>query len=98
VELTDHQIYLLKICDHVRWREEEGLTEIAYAQIRRALGENDAVIVFELEQASYYGRAHNPQQAPKNKLARSPWVDTWARDPVTGVIAPNVVQLLGLDE
>lgn len=98
MELTDHQVMLLRICDHVRWREEDDLTPICLAQIRRALGEQDAVVTFEAEKASEYGRTHEPKEAPKNKLARSPWIDTWARDPITGLIAPNVVQLLELDE
>ncbi|MGB0873687.1 MAG: hypothetical protein ACPGSE_00390 [Synechococcus sp.] len=98
MELTDHQIALLQICDKIRWREEEKVDVWDFAQIRRALGDKDWVVLFEIEQASFFGQAHQPKQSPPPGRRRSPWIDTWLADPVTGDIPARLVQKLGLSE
>ena len=84
MHLTDHQIRLLKIVDEVRWGEEEKLDIYKYHLLRRALGERDTVIVFEMEQAVAFRQTH-PQikEGPTNALARSPWIRTWIHDAVS---------------
>ncbi|MGA0021028.1 hypothetical protein [Vulcanococcus sp.] len=101
MELTDHQIRLLKIVDSVRWGEADRLGEYEYVLIRRALGERDTVITFELEQAVAAMQARRaagqlePSEAPpEGSPERSPWLDTWMRNPLTGEAAPTLSQLL----
>lgn len=82
MEITDHQIRLLKIIDCVRWGEEEKLDLYQYHLIRRAIGEQDLVVTFELEQAARFRQA-NPdiRSGPEEPALRSPWIETWLKDP-----------------
>lgn len=84
MHITDHQIRLLKIVDEVRWGEEEKLDEYKYHLLRRALGERDTVIIFEMEQAVAFRRANREiRQGPDDGPQRSPWIETWIKDPVS---------------
>lgn len=101
MELTEHQIRLLKIVDCVRWNEADKLGDYEYVLIRRALGEHDAVITFEMEQAVAAVRARRAAGLLDSTTApaegtpeRSPWLDTWMRNPLTGEAAPNLSHLL----
>lgn len=76
--LTDHQRRLLLIVDQVRWGEPPTMVE--YLLVRRALGEGDAVITFELERAvDHYllNRDAMPESPPIGSHERSPWMRTW---------------------
>ena len=79
MELTDYQIKLLKIVDEYRWGEADKLDAYKYHLVRRALGEKDPVITFEMEMAarfvSFWG--NNPPRSPKPGPLRSPWIKTW---------------------
>lgn len=83
MQLTDHQIRLLQIVDCVRWGEEEKLDLYQYHLLRRAMGEGDLVVSFELEQAAAFRQA-NPEirQGPEEPSERSPWIRTWLKDPL----------------
>lgn len=81
MELSEYQIRLLEIVDHVRWQEAEYLNPYEYVLIRRALGEGDKVIQFELEQAAAFVQAHPERPAsPPPGPQRSPWMNTWLGD------------------
>lgn len=82
MQITDHQIRLLKIVDCVRWGEEEKLDLYQYHLLRRAIGEQDPVVTFELEQAASF-RVANPEirSGPEEPYERSPWIKTWLNDP-----------------
>ena len=83
MHLTDHQIRLLKIVDEVRWGEEEKLDVYKYHLLRRALGERDNVIVFEMEQAVAFRQANRDiKEGPPPGPERSPWINTWIKDAV----------------
>ena len=76
--LTDHQRRLLEIIDQVRWGESPSLIE--YLLVRRALGEGDEVIQFELERAvEHYllNREAMPESPAIGTPERSPWMRTW---------------------
>ncbi len=77
--LTDHQIRLLQIIDHVRWAEEDELNAYEYQLVRRAMGQRCPVVRFELEQAVKFLVANdrNPPPSPEPGPDRSPWIDTW---------------------
>ncbi|QNJ25946.1 hypothetical protein SynSYN20_01619 [Synechococcus sp. SYN20] len=77
--LTDHQVKLLKIIDHVRWDENDELDAFGYHQVRRAIGQGDFVIEFELKQAVDHQESFSGQgfPTPPPGEARSPWIDTW---------------------
>lgn len=79
MELTDHQIKILKIVDAVRWNDVEHLNAYNYHLLRRAVGLKDVVITFEMEQACAFVRAHNmnPPPSPPPGPERSPWMETW---------------------
>ena len=82
MHLTDHQLRLLEIVDEVRWGEEEKLNDYKYHMLRRALGEGDGVITFEMEQAVSFRQANrNIKQGPEPGHLRSPWMNTWLSDP-----------------
>lgn len=82
MHLTDHQIRLLEIVDEVRWGEEEKLNDYKYHLLRRALGEGDNVIVFEMEQAVSFRQANRDiKEGPKQGAERSPWMKTWLDNP-----------------
>lgn len=78
-ELTDHQVKLLKIVDHVRWDEDEELDLYKYHLVRRAIGLEDHVIEFELKQAADHQQAFSGQghPTPPPGARRSPWIETW---------------------
>ena len=86
--LTDHQIRLLKVIDHVRWGEEEHLDAFKYHLLRRAIGQKDEVLEFELEQAVNAYTAYATERGLKigDRLVdapaegtseRSPWMGSW---------------------
>ncbi len=86
--LTDHQIRLLKVIDHVRWGEEEHLDAFKYHLLRRAIGQKDEVLEFELEQAvnayTAYATARGLKLGdrlvdapPAGSSERSPWMGSW---------------------
>lgn len=81
-ELTDHQIKILKIVDHVRWGEEDDLDLYKYHLVRRAVGQKDVVIEFELQQAVDHAQAFQGQgfPTPPPGPERSPWIETWNVD------------------
>lgn len=84
MHLTDHQLRLLEIVDEVRWGEEEKLNDYKYHLLRRALGEGDGVIAFEMEQAVSFRKANREiSQGPDKGPDRSPWMKTWLEDPDT---------------
>lgn len=101
MELTDHQIRLLRIVDAVRWAEQDSLGPYEYTLLRRALGENDTVVTFELEQAvaalqarRAAGVLESTTAPPQGSPGRSPWMDTWMRCPLTGDPLPRLSDLL----
>ena len=78
MHLTDHQLRLLEIIDEFRWGEEEKLNHYKYHLLRRAMGEGDGVIQFEMEQAVSFRQANREiKQGPEPGPMRSPWMDTW---------------------
>ena len=79
MQLTDHQVMLLKIVDHIRWDESEGLDLYKYHLLRRAVGQKDHVIEFELKQAVDHQQAFQGQgyPTPPPGARRSPWLETW---------------------
>lgn len=83
MQLSDHQLRLLEIVDHVRWQEAEHLGIYEYHLLRRALGEHDMVVTFEMEQAVAFAQAHTekPESPPEGTPGRSPWRRTWLIDP-----------------
>ncbi len=83
MQLTDHQLRLLEIVDCVRWQEADRLGLYEYHLLRRALGEGDPVVTFELEQAVAWAQSHPeaPPSPPEGLPERSPWRRTWQGDP-----------------
>jgi len=79
MDLTDHQLKLLKIIDCVRWGEEEGLGAYNLELLTRAYGNGDKLITFEWEQAAEWARAWDlkPPPSPEPGPLRSPWMETW---------------------
>lgn len=79
MELTDHQLRLLRIVDSVRWGETPRLNEYNYHLLLRALGQRDPVISFEMTQAVSFLKSHDlkPPPSPPPGPLRSPWIDTW---------------------
>ena len=86
--ITDHQIRLLKVIDHVRWGEEEHLDAFKYHLLRRAIGQKDEVLEFELEQAVNAYTAYATElglkigdrlvtSPPLGSSERSPWMGSW---------------------
>ena len=77
-KITDFQIRLLKICDHVRWSEEDQLDGFKYHLMRRAVGQQDVVIEEELKMAAE-AMPHmvDFDSGPHGSPLRSPWMDTW---------------------
>ena len=91
-ELTDYQIQLLKICDHVRWGENSELDGFKYHLVRRACGQKDAIVEFELKAAiAALEAAGGAQRAidhpdefpspPIGSVERSPWMSTYEITP-----------------
>ena len=87
-EITDHQLRLLKVCDHVRWGEEYMLDGFKYHMLRRACGQKDPIVEFELKLAINHLKALGGSQfAIDNPDAivspdhgtpeRSPWIETY---------------------
>lgn len=70
---------LLKIIDHVRWDEPDELDAFKYHLVRRACGQKDLVIEFELKQAADHQQAFEGQgyPTPPPGARRSPWLETW---------------------
>lgn len=86
-KLTPHQVRLLMIIDHVRWGEADQLDAYQYHLVRRAMGQNDVVITFEMEQAAKALEMHGPRPSPPmGSVARSPWIDTWNATPLSGTL------------
>ena len=79
MELTDHQLKLLKICDAIRWGEEAALTPYNYHLCLRALGLGDPIITFEYRLACQHAIAydHQPPDSPPIGPERSPWLRTY---------------------
>ena len=86
--LTDHQIRLLKVIDHVRWGEDENLDAFKYHMLRRAVGQKDEVLEFELDLAVQAYTAYATEQGlkigdrlvgapPIGSPERSPWMSSW---------------------
>lgn len=73
---------LLKIIDHVRWDEGDALDLYKYHLLRRAVGQKDHVIEFELKQAVDHQQAFQGQgvSSPPPGARRSPWLETWDVD------------------
>lgn len=82
-EITDHQIKLLKICDAVRWNQVEYLHRYHYHLIRRAVGQQDPIIHFELTMAADFASSWNndPPPAPEDPYHRSPWLELYQVEP-----------------
>ena len=77
-KLTDFQIRLLKIADHVRWSEEEQLDAFKYHLVRRALGQQDHVVETEMRMAVEAMQAMEGMESPPiGSPMRSPWMLTW---------------------
>lgn len=79
MELTDHQLKLLRICDAIRWNEEASLTPYNYQLLRRALGQGDPIVSFEHRMACQHALAWEmePPESPPVGPDRSPWLDTY---------------------
>lgn len=79
MELTDHQLKLLKIIDCIRWNEPEFLGPYNHLLIQRAYGQGDPAVCFELQQAVEWIQAwdRNPPPSPEPGPQRSPWMETW---------------------
>ena len=79
MELTDHHLKLLMICDAVRWGEEAAFTPYNYQLFRRALGMSDPIISFEARLAANHAEAYglNPPPSPPVGPERSPWLLTY---------------------
>ena len=86
--LTDHQLRLLKICDHVRWGENYLLDSFKYHMVRRACGQKDQIVEFELQLAVAHLAAlggsqyviDNPDAIVSPEVGtpeRSPWMETY---------------------
>ena len=79
-EITDFQIRLLKICDNVRWSEEEQLDGFKYHLIRRQVGKKDHILEEELKlavDAMQSGLLTDLDTPPRGSSDRSPWMATW---------------------
>lgn len=79
MELTDHQIKCLLICDAIRWNQKELLGPYNYHLLRRTLAMRDPIVYFEWERASEFALAYemNPPEAPADWYQRSPWLRTY---------------------
>jgi len=79
--ITDFQIRLLKIADHVRWSEEDQLDGFKYHLVRRQLGKQDPIIEEEFKMA-VDARLDlvDLESPPLGSPLRSPWMDTWDVD------------------
>lgn len=82
-ELSDHQIKLLKICDAVRWNQVQYLHLYHYHLIRRAVGQLDPIVHFELTMATDFALAWNndPPPPPEEPFHRSPWLELYGVEP-----------------
>lgn len=90
--LSEYQTRLLALVDHVRWQEAEHLGVYEYHLLRRALGEHDVVITFEMERAVAFAQAHpDKPPSPPEGPERSPWLLTWASDPFDVTAPPSLV-------
>ena len=88
--LTDHQIRLLKVCDHVRWGEDSELDGFKYHLVRRAVGQKDPIVEYELKLAithleakggAYHAIEHPEEfESPPVGPERSPWMETYEVD------------------
>lgn len=76
MELTDHQIRCLLVCDAIRWNETEALNLYNWHLLRRQMGVGDAVVSFEWEQAGEFAMAYDydPPPSPPPGPQRSPWL------------------------
>lgn len=84
-QLTDHQIRLLKVVDHVRWGEHYRLDGFKYHMIRRAVGQKDPLIDFEfrlaVEELNRKGGADHATNHPEDPAWQSPDEGTRERSP-----------------
>lgn len=79
--ITSHQKHLLELVEAVRYGEVEKLGAFEYHLLRRALGEGDVVVNFEMEQAVAFYKANPNATRPDGVQPR--WVETWQVDPIT---------------
>ena len=90
-QLTDHQIRLLKVIDHLRWGEDDQLDGFKFHLCRRAIGQRDPIIEFEYKLAvEHLNELGGPDRAishpeefispPFGTAARSPWMDSYGID------------------
>lgn len=79
MELSQHQLKLLLICDCVRWNDEAAFTPYNYQLVRRALGQKDPIITFEYDMAVAHAVAwdNDPPPSPPPGPERSPWLITY---------------------
>ena len=83
-EITDFQIKLLKVIDHVRWCEEEDLDGFRYHIIRRAVGQKDVIVELELKLAVEHMKIYQQNRfevPPHGSVERSPWMESWDVSP-----------------
>lgn len=95
-EISDHQIKLLKICDAVRWNQVEYLHLYHYHLLRRAVGQKDPIVHFELTMATEFAQAWNndPPPAPDEPSRRSPWMELYGVEPWRA----DAIELEAVDE
>lgn len=90
-QLTDHQIRLLKVIDHLRWGEDDQLDGFKFHLCRRAIGQKDPVIEFEyrlaVDHLNALGGSHraiaHPEEfisPPAGSIGRSPWMESYDID------------------
>lgn len=79
MELTDHQIKVLLICDAVRWGDLSMLTPYNYQLLVRAVAMGDPIINFEFNAAANHAIAwdNDPPPSPEAGPERSPWLETY---------------------